>query len=159
MLRRCLKVSARLAPEREGMAVTVEVIAANVGHRVPTGFIDRNLLLVVEGLDRGGKPTHLHAGPKLPPPAGRALAGLPGYLYAKQLHSADGMHPLPFWLAHEMPEDTRLFPGQPDRRQFRFAPETVSVRVRLLYRRFWQEIAEIKGWPSNELVVVDETFN
>jgi hypothetical protein len=153
MLRRCLKLSMRLTPEPDSVTVHVEVLAENVGHRLPTGFIDRNLLLVVEGLDRQGKPTHLLAGPKLPPSAGRALAGSPGYLYARQLRTQDG-HPLPFWLAHEEPEDTRLFPGRLDRRQFRFAADTASVRVRLVYRRFWQEVAENKGWPDNEVLII-----
>jgi hypothetical protein len=87
--------------------------------------------------------------------AGHGYAGQPGWLYAKQLKSADGQHPIPFWLAHQEPEDTRLLPGRPDRQAFHFARETARLRVRLLYRRFWPEVAASKGWPDNEIVVVD----
>src|SRR5205823_9129509 len=51
MLRRCLRVSL----EREGDRVTVEVRVDGVGHRVPTGFIDRQLLLTVEARDGNGR--------------------------------------------------------------------------------------------------------
>src|SRR5262249_9662077 len=55
MLKRCLKVEA--TPERDaaGVRVSVEVIAKDVGHRVPTGFVDRNIVLLIEALDTGGK--------------------------------------------------------------------------------------------------------
>jgi hypothetical protein len=29
------------------------------------------------------------------------------------------------------------------------------VRVRLIYRRFWQEVAQAKGWAADDLVVFD----
>src|SRR5207253_10974598 len=99
----------------------------------------------------------LQAGPTLPATAGRGFAGAPGWLYAKQLKSSDGLHAVPFWLARDEPEDTRLLPGQPDRREFRFAPGAEHVRVRLLYRRFWHEVAQGKGWPDNEVTVSDRT--
>jgi hypothetical protein len=157
MLRRCLTVSVVLSREHDGVCATAEVSARDVGHRVPTGFIDRNVVLVVEGFDGADRGAGLREGPTLPPTAGRRFTGLPGRLYAKQLKSADGVHPVPFWLAHKEPEDTRLHPGQADRREFRFAAGTERVRVRLLYRRFWPEVAESKGWPDNEIVVVDHT--
>ena len=30
--------------------------------------------------------------------------------------------------------------------------------VRLLYRRFWEQIAKEKQWPSGQIVVFDKTF-
>ena len=29
------------------------------------------------------------------------------------------------------------------------------LRVRVLYRRFWQEVARVKGWPDRDLVVLE----
>jgi hypothetical protein len=158
MLRRCLSVSARLARDAAGVRAEVEVRADGVGHRVPTGFIDRNLLLVVEAQDGAGAPVPARAGPALPPTAGRGVAGLPGRLYAKRLSDPQGRSPIPFWRAHDEPEDNRLFPGRPDRSAFAFPAAAARVRVRLLYRRFWQEVAEDKGWPDNEITVADRTF-
>src|SRR5262249_2198196 len=102
MLRRCLKVNVTKNDAR----VSVEVRAENVGHRVPTGFIDRNLVLIVEGEDSNGVPLKLVKGPLLPPSAGKKMAGLPGRLFAKQLSDPEGLSPIPFWLQHGEMIDT-----------------------------------------------------
>jgi hypothetical protein len=157
MLRRCLTLTPTAAPTPAGVRVDVEVRADNVGHRVPTGFVDRNLVLVVEGFDNLGKAVRLVEGSTLPDSAGREMAGRPGRLYAKQLKDDDGRTPVPFWAAHDESDDTRLFPARPDRQHFTFAPGAARFRVRLLYRRFWPVVAEGRGWPDNEVVVIDRT--
>jgi hypothetical protein len=155
MLRRCLKVTAVLTPDGEGVRAEVTVTASDVGHRVPTGFVDRQLLLVVEGLGRDGQTVAPRRGPTLPATAGKPLAGTPGRLYAKQLRGFDGRSPAPFWRADGDALDTRLVPDKPDRLTFDFPSGLERVRVRLLYRRFWQEVADVKGWPDNEIEVAD----
>jgi hypothetical protein len=159
MLRRCLKVSVVLTPEDGGLRAVVAVRAEDVGHRVPTGFVDRNLLLVVDGIDGDGKPVTQYKGPSLPEVAGRELAGRPGRLYAKLLKDFDGHSPAPFWRADPKMIDTRLVPGRGDTATFTFPAKVQRVRVRLLYRRFWQQVAEAKGWPDNELTVADRTVD
>jgi hypothetical protein len=154
MLRRCLKVNVA----RTGKRVSVEVRADNVGHRVPTGFIDRNLVLLVEAYGEDGRPLTLVAGSRLPPSAGKKLAGLPGRLFAKQLHDAADRSPIPFWLPHGKTSDTRLAPGRADRSEYVFAFAIKDMRVRLLYRRFWQEVAEARGWTDHDVVVIDERY-
>jgi Cytochrome c554 and c-prime len=154
MLQHCFKIQVKRTAAASGAGIQVEVSADNVGHRVPTGFIDRNLVLVVEAVGAAGKPANLIAGPRLPASAGKAVAGLPGKLYAKQLH-ADAGSPVPFWLLHGDVVDTRLTPGQPDRADFVFDTPVKGVRVRLLYRRFWPEVADARGWSDNETVVMD----
>lgn len=151
MLRRCLKLEA----SRDGLHVRVEVRAERVGHRVPTGFIDRHVLLVVEAFDAAGKPVALQKGAVLPPHVGAALAGRAGALFAKTLTGEDGRQPVPFWSAFAEGEDTRLTPGQTERRDFTFAAGVQRVRVRLLYRRFWQATAAERGFTDNEIVVVE----
>jgi hypothetical protein len=156
MLRRCLKVSVTCVPDGSNVKATVEVTTDQVGHRVPTGFIDRNLLLVVEGLDGDGKKVTAEAGPTLPGAAGRPLAGMPGKLYAKLLVDEQGRSPLPFWKAagaHVV--DTRLLPGHTDRVEHTFPARLKQVRVRLIYRRFWKEVAEEKGWPDEDVVILE----
>jgi hypothetical protein len=158
MLRHCLRVTVELSSQTEGTRAEVAVGAEDVGHQVPTGFIDRHLLLVVQGLTADGQPLPLRAGPVLPARAGATLAGEPGKLYAKLLHDFDGRGPVPFWRADPDFADTRLRPGQTERLRFDFAPGCRQVRVRLLYRRFWQEVADAKGWPDNEIVVLDRVW-
>src|SRR5262249_42318110 len=66
LLRRCLSVTTSAERTKHGVGVRVEVRAESVGHRVPTGFVDRNLVLVVEATGAAGKPVALLRGPKLP---------------------------------------------------------------------------------------------
>jgi hypothetical protein len=154
MLRKCLAVSVHLARGPAGLQARVEVSAHDVGHRVPTGFIDRNLLLVVEAFDNQGTVLPAQSGPVLSGLAGKGLAGQSGRLYAKQL-SEKGKGPIPFWRFHGKLRDTRLFPGRPDQSEYLFPGKAERVRVRLLYRRFWDEVAGAKGWPDNEITLLD----
>src|SRR5262249_24471024 len=108
MLRACLSVSARLTRTPGGLRARVTVRADRVGHRVPTGFIDRNLVLVVEAQDAGEKPVPLTSGPTLSGLAGKGLARKAGRLYAKQWADKDGQSPLPFWRPGGRLTDTRL---------------------------------------------------
>jgi hypothetical protein len=158
MLRRCLKVAVVATCGSEAVRVEVEVRAEQVGHRVPTGFVDRNLLLIVEAIGMDGKPVSARTGPKLPPAAGKASSGLPGRLYAKLLKDWDGRSPVPFWRADPEAVDTRLVPGRTDASVYTFLPSAERVRLRLVYRRFWQEVAETKGWPDSDITVVDQSL-
>src|SRR5262249_15481585 len=72
----------------------------------------------------------------------------------KQLVTDDRL--VPFWLTPSRTVDTRLSPERPERSEFRFGPDLAQVRVRLIYRRAWQDVAASKGWPDNETVVLDQ---
>jgi hypothetical protein len=158
MLRQCLQADVKVDPDKDRVNVQVTITARQVGHRVPTGFIDRNLALVVEASDVADNPVMLMKGPKLPAAAGKKLTGKPGFLYAKQLPNSKGQVPSPFWLPHSKVIDTRLHPEQADQQHFQFGPTTKQVRVRLIYRRFWQNVAVSKGWPDDGITVLDKTW-
>jgi hypothetical protein len=158
MLRRCLKVAVVASRGSEAVRVEVEVRAEQVGHRVPTGFVDRHLLLIVEATGMDGKPVSARTGPKLPPVAGKASFGLPGRLYAKLLKDWAGHSPAPFWRADPEAVDTRLAPGRTDSSAYTFPQSAERVRLRLVYRRFWQEVAQTKGWPDCDITVVDQSL-
>jgi hypothetical protein len=155
MLRGAVSLTAAARRQAGAVRAEVEVRADGAGHRLPTGFIDRHLLLVVEGLAADGKPLPPGDGPVLPRVAGRALAGRSGKLYAKLLKDFDGRSPAPFWKADPDAVDTRLTPGEPDQLTFVFPGATQRLRLRLLYRRFWQQVADEKHWPDNEIVVAE----
>jgi hypothetical protein len=55
--------------------------------------------------------------------------------------------------------DTRLTPGSPDDSAYDFPAAAGRVRVRLVYRRFWGEVARQKGWPDDDLTVFDRTYD
>jgi hypothetical protein len=155
MLRKCLRLSATLTRQDARSRAEVTIRVEGAGHRVPTGFIDRHLILVVEGLRHDGKAVAALSGPKLPAAAGPELAGRPGWLYAKLLRDEQGRSPVPFWREAAEPTDTRLHPGRSERVVFEFPPDVVRLRLRLLYRRFWQEVVRSKGWPDRDIVVVE----
>jgi hypothetical protein len=156
MLRRCLVLQVELRRQENQVQAEVEVRAEDVGHRVPTGFPDRQVVLVVEGLDASGQRGLPAEGPQLEAAMGPALAGRAGRLYVKLLSDSHGRRPVPFWRARTEVNDSRLRPGQPDRSSYRFPAETAQVRVRLLHRKFWQQTADDKGWPGNDLVIFDQ---
>jgi hypothetical protein len=159
LLRSCLAVEATAGRTKGGVVLRVEVRAEGVGHRVPTGFADRNLVLVVEAEDAAGRPVRLRDGPTLPAAAGKRYAGLAGLLYAKLLRVPRGERPAPFWAEQaEEEHDSRLTPGRPDGSAYRFPAEAARLRVRLLYRRFWPHVAAERGWPDNETVVSERTL-
>jgi hypothetical protein len=157
MLRHTVKVSAEFESVKDQQCLVVKVRADDVGHRVPTGFVDRHLVLIVEPIDRDGNRIAVLAGPTLPKHAGRAVAGSAGRLYGRLLKNDEGQGPVPFWRADDsQTEDTRLLPGKTDRTSFTMAANVQRVRIRLLHRRTWPEQAEKKGWPDNELTIVDQ---
>jgi hypothetical protein len=160
MLRRSLNVGVRVIPSDPGSRVEVTVLADKVGHRVPTGFVDRHLILVVEAFTSSGKAVRPEAvSCLLPAIAGKSVSGLAGRLYGKQLTDFEGRRPVPFWLARPEVVDTRLVPGVADQSSYSFPEKVARLRVRLLYRKFWEQIANQKGWPDNEMVILDQTGN
>jgi hypothetical protein len=158
MLHRHIHVETSANSQRDGVRLSVIVSMMDVGHQMPTGYIDRQLILVVESFDSGGKSLRLRTGPVLPDIVG-SLRGTAGYLFAKQPVGFDGVAPAPFWIARPDLLDTRLKPEQPQKSEFLFPLETRRFRVRLLYRRFWEEQTRIKRWPSTEIVVYDQTHD
>jgi hypothetical protein len=158
MLRKCLNAEAGWQSGDDETRLTVRLRADGAGHRVPTGFIDRHLILTVAGEDAAGRPLAVRSGPTLPAAAGKDLAGKPGKLYAKLLKDFDGHSPAPFWRADPDADDTRLEPGRADEAEFAFPPGLARAHVRVIYRRFWDEVVRAKGWPDRDLTVLDRAF-
>lgn len=159
MLRRCLLVATNADSQGDFLKVTVRIQADQVGHRVPTGFVDRNLLLVLEAFGPNESPMLPTGGPRLSSLAGKTWAGKAGKIYAKRLTDFDGKGPVPFWRARPVSEDNRLQPGQPDSLEWQFPSTTNRLRLRVIYRRFWPETARAKAWPEDDLIIVDEDIH
>jgi hypothetical protein len=157
MLRKSVRLEVRLTEDGGHSHALVELRTQDVGHRIPTGFIDRHLLLVVESCAADGRHLPIQSGPRLPSRAGPEIAGLAGKIYGKQLRGLDGAELAPFWRADPEFVDTRLHPDAIERLEFTWNGAAARVRVRVLYRRFWHEVAEIKRWPDNEVAVWDQT--
>jgi hypothetical protein len=157
-LRASVDMALALRSESDGVQVGVSVKLRDVGHYLPTGFIDRHLILLVEGINGKEESAALSSGPTLPPAAGWR-AGKPGRLYAKQAIDFEGNRPAPFWRAQPDVIDTRLRPDREELAEFVFPRDIARVRVRLFYRHFWEEVASIKKWPADEIVVLDQSVD
>jgi hypothetical protein len=147
MLRKSLDLTIRPEYRSDGIRIRIELLATNVGHRIPTGFIDRQLILVIEGVDSV-------SGTRLPIHVGKSLSGKPGYVFAKFLTNGKEDRPAPFWDADPSTlTDTRLIPGQPYRGEFLFSGKTKELTIKLIHRRFWDEVIQAKRWPDNDMVI------
>jgi hypothetical protein len=144
--------------------VEVAVQPVNVGHRLPTGTLERHLLLVVRVTSERGDELAPHEGPTIPAAGGIGprdagnYAGLPGKLYGKLLEGPGGVSPAPFWRAAATQLDTRLAPDEPDHSRFtfettQFSTSRVRVKATLLYRRFYKALLNEKGWPDRDVVL------
>jgi hypothetical protein len=148
--------------QHEGSEIQVMVAVTNVGagHHVPTDHPGRHLLLVVEAIDDQGAPLPLLDGPEIPDWGG-SLAGRPGTGYAKLLQDvASGEWPVvSYWKQALILDDTRLPALASDVTRYTFdTPDGEStVRVRVVFRRLFEHLAERYGWELGELVMEEAT--
>ncbi|MFO0864910.1 MAG: multiheme c-type cytochrome [Gemmataceae bacterium] len=157
MLRNCVKLEVEVKRTKDAAELNVELRAENVGHRVPTGFVDRHLVLVIEAKKPDGSLASVVVGELLPSRAGSKLAGKAGAIFGKQ-HLSDRKQPLPFWVLEGDYHDIRLVPGEPWKQSFRFDPAATEFQVRVLYRRFWPLIAQERGFAENEFVIHERSL-
>jgi hypothetical protein len=146
----------------DGGTVKVEVAITNdkTGHHVPTGTPLRHMILVLEATDADGDPLPLISGPTLPDWAGD-YAGLAGRTFAKVLRDEwTGEAPTAsYWRDISLVEDTRIAAFETDESQYAFealSDGEVTVEVRLLFRRAFQELMEQKGWDDPDIVMEEE---
>lgn len=158
MLQKCLSADVRIKELGRLIEVTITVAARNVGHRVPTGFIDRHLVLRIDATKASGERVAASEGPRIPSFALGAEPPAAGYVYAKRVVDYAGRSPAPFWLPVRNVVDTRLFPERPHITQYRFPATVDRLRVRLIHRRFWPAVAQSKAWPRDDLTLLDRHF-
>src|SRR5687767_75941 len=157
-------VTMKSTARREGDQIKVEVSITNdnVGHHIPTDSPIRSLILVVEALDENGNVLSLNEGPVNPAYSGN-FGGLPGKTFAKILKDEwTGETPTgAYWRPVSIVEDTRLAALATDVTRYSFAASTngaATIRVRLLFRRAFQLLAEQKGWNDADIVMEEVTI-
>lgn len=158
MLRMSLHLSATVDSQADRRHLEITIQAQDVGHRVPTGFIDRHLILVAEAFDRNKQALAAISGPHLGMAAGERLVGQAGKLYGKRHQDKDEEGPLPFWQPARQLVDTRLHPERKDRLEFEFSPATTRLRIQLIYRPFWDKVSREKSWPTGDIIVVEKVL-
>ena len=157
-------VTMKSSAVRSGSKLQVQVSITNdrTGHHVPTDAPIRSMMLVVEVLDASGKPIALSQGPVLPSWTGN-YAGQPGKGFAKILRDDwTGETPTAaYWRPVTIVEDTRIAALATDTSNYVFdmAPgNAATVKVKLVFRRAFQQLAQQKGWTDPDLVMAEETI-
>lgn len=134
--------------------VRVRIKAINVGHKIPTGYIDRHLILELRATG-GGKEILPLEGDLIPIWADVDLAGNAGVVFARPLLDHGKKQLQPFWLASEDLIDTRLEPEVTREHIWKFPKELESLKVQMIYRPFWKEQQKIKKWSNQDLLIFE----
>ena len=152
-------VTMTVGPSVDGdqLQVSVTILNDQTGHHVPTGVTIRNMILVVEAWQGSSRLAHtgsqtVHALGGEGDPAQGYLAGLPGKLYGKRNHGADGKGPVFFTDATGIEADNRLAALESDTTDYTFDMPTagaVRLDVRLIYRRSWRTLVDAKRWEQD----------
>ncbi len=137
--------------------VRVRVKATNVGHKIPTGYIDRHLILELSGTD-GEKELLPVDGNLIPIWADADLAGKGGVVFGRPLLDKRKRLLQPFWLAEEDVIDTRLEPEMSYEYIWKFPKELRSLKIQMIYRPFWKEQQKLKKWSNKELLIFETTL-
>ena len=151
--------------------VNVTVVNTGAGHRFPTDSPLRHLILFVEAKDRNDTLLTQVGGPTIPLWGGLGnqaedYAGRPGQIYANILKDKDtNIAPtVAYWNPAEpiSPDsDTRLIPGQPVLSEYSFATPSYGmalIRVKLIYRYAFIDLARQKGWNRPDILVTSEEW-
>ena len=163
--------------------LTVSVILRNVkaGHHYPTGSPMRNMILLVDAVDKKGKPLSMIRGERVPAWGGVGgredgnYAGLPGKGFAKVLKDLalypDGQrrrrfrkeYPAPHWRPTLIESDNRIPAHGYDTSDYQFfVPETISghisVTARLIYRRAFKRWLDAKGFKIEDIEIAKKNL-
>jgi hypothetical protein len=158
-------VSLVLQASRTGgeLDARVDVMNVGAGHNFPTGFSTRNVILAVTATTELGETlSWLDPGTDLVPdwggvgPDANDYGLKPGRGFARVLYGRGAIEGTTkerviFIDALGEKSNSTIPPGGIDRSRYRFdlsglAGHTVTVEARLLYRRMWKDVVDIKGW-------------
>lgn len=127
---------------------------------MPTDHPGRNMILLVTAIDQDGNHFSQISGSVIPDWAGD-LAGKPGRVYAKILENArTGEFPVvDYWNPTVIRSDTRIPANSNDVSVYKFqtnATGEITIQIQVLFRRLYQPIAEIYGWDTPDVLLIDE---
>jgi hypothetical protein len=166
-------VRSELTATRRGPTIVVDAAVTNTGagHHVPTGQPMRNMLLVLDALDADGRRLRLISGERVPVWGGD-YSGAAGMGFAKILStlseyarepqstwegSTGANFPAPFWRRNKILSDSRLAAKARVQRTYVFdagdARLPITINSRVIYRRAFQQLARLKGWPMNDTLL------
>ncbi len=164
-------VTMKVEAQREDDKITVGVYIDNdqTGHHIPTDSPLRQMILLVQVADSNGNLLKQVGGPQIPDYGGTGnpedgyYSGLPGTIYAKILMElwTEVVPTGAYWNPTRVVSDNRIPAMQDDTTRYVFdasKASTVSVHVKLFFRRAFIELTDQKGWDIPDIVMEEETL-
>lgn len=162
-------VSMEVKSRREDKRLMVDVSITNdkTGHHIPTDSPLRQLILLVNAIDKDGKSLTLLEGETVPVWGGAGdpklgyYAGLPGKGYAKILQELwTEIEPTgAYWNPTRIVSDNRIAAFATDASSYVFSAPSdgeVKVTVTLFFRRAFKELMIQKGWDVPDIIMEQE---
>lgn len=163
------------------LKVSVTVKNVKAGHHYPTGSPMRNMILLVDAVDKKGKPLTIVTGERVPAWGGVGAredgnyAGLPGKGFAKVLKDLalypDGQrsrrfrkeYPAPHWRPTLVESDNRIPAHGSDISYYHFLiPESlhgsIIVNTKLLYRRAFKRWLDVRGFKTEDIEIAKKNL-
>lgn len=167
LLRNALTMHADAEVKGGQLTVLVTITNDKTGHDVPTDSPLRHMILLVSATDAGGHQLAQIDGPKVPTwggvgrPEDGYYAGLAGKAFAKVLKERwTGVSPTgAYWNQTVIVSDNRIAAFATDSSSYTFAAQpdvAVTVDVKLLFRRAYKQLADLKKWNDPDLVMASE---
>lgn len=160
-----LEVEARQEGDR--ILVRVRVTNEKAGHHLPTDHPARNVLLLVSATDAQGQQLEYLGDQRIPEWGGvgneaNDYGGRPGKGYAKILEElwTEISPTAAYWRQTVVREDTRLPARVTDSTSYEFrtaGKAPVTVEAKLIFRRAFKELARLKKWGLEDIVMEQET--
>ncbi|MBM3124741.1 MAG: carboxypeptidase regulatory-like domain-containing protein [Chloroflexi bacterium] len=164
LLQNSVTMTASARRIEDQILVEVEILNDKTGHHIPTDSPLRQMILLVQAESLDGKPLELIQGSTVPDwgglgdPAEGYYAGLPGKGYAKILMElwTEITPSGAYWNPTRVLSDNRIPAMDSDTTTYIFSapPDGRSnIRVRLLYRRAFKELMDLKDWDVPDIVM------
>jgi len=163
------------------VAVSVTLRNVKAGHHYPTGSPMRNMILLVDAVDKRGKPLPMMRGERVPSWGGVGAredgnyAGLPGKGFAKVLRDLalypDGQrrrrfrkeYPAPYWRPTLVESDNRIPAHGFDASNYQFhvtrtTSKPIYITTKLIYRRAYKKWLHVKGFNIDDMEISQNTL-
>ena len=157
--------------EQNSDSIKIKVTLNNdkTGHHIPTGSPSRNMILLVDAVTEKGDTLEFMSGGRVPLWGGTGMIAdgnyskHPGKGFAKILADRQGHSPASDWNAAGILSDNRIPAQVSDISNYYFrAPEKsskVKVNIKLIYRRFFKETMDVKGFALKDILMKSDSMN
>ena len=166
LVKNAAALSIEAVSDNDQLIVKVNVRNVNTGHHLPSGITIRNILMMVTPITENGDTLRYTGDQRVPiyggvgDPLDGNFADLPGKGFALIFGDDKGNTHVMDWQATRIIEDTRIIAREEDISVYTFELPSdvgkVDIHTRLIYRRAFKPLADIKKWILKDMVVATD---